>query len=92
MLNRQPLAIGNSPYVGLFFSYIQEPFSSLQTTSLPLTHLFPESKSETVFTDELIRQTAQIQALERVSGMLNELTAEQMEVFEQAVKRRPFFE
>lgn len=33
-----------------------------------------------------------IAALEAASGLLNELTADQMEIFEAAVKRRPFFE
>jgi hypothetical protein len=32
-----------------------------------------------------------LNALETVSGMLNELTAKQMEIFEEAVKKRPFF-
>ena len=33
-----------------------------------------------------------INAIEAVSGLFNELTSEQMEIFEAAVKRRPFFE
>jgi len=32
-----------------------------------------------------------LNVLEAVSGMLNELTSEQMEIFEATVKRRPFF-
>lgn len=32
-----------------------------------------------------------LDALESVFGMLNELTPEQREAFEEAVKRRPFF-
>jgi len=33
-----------------------------------------------------------INALEAVSGLLNELTPEQMQIFEEAVQRRPLFE
>jgi len=32
-----------------------------------------------------------LNVLESVSGMLNELTTEQIETFEKSVKRRPFF-
>jgi hypothetical protein len=37
------------------------------------------------------KKIEQLNALETVSGMLNELTPEQIEVFEQSVKRGPFF-
>jgi hypothetical protein len=37
------------------------------------------------------RIIAKLNVLELVAGMLNELTSEQMEIFEEAVQRRPFF-
>src|SRR3989338_855771 len=52
---------------------------------------FFESKNETALTEEFFRKMEKIKVLENVSGMLNELTAEQMEIFEVVVKRRPFF-
>jgi hypothetical protein len=37
------------------------------------------------------KKIEQLNAIETISGMLNELTPEQIEVFEQSVKRRSFF-
>jgi hypothetical protein len=50
---------------------------------------FLEFKNETATTEEFFRKVRQAKTIESVSGMLNELDSEQMEIFEAAVKRRP---
>jgi len=48
-------------------------------------------ENDTVLTKEHNRKTEQIKALKSIAGILNDLTPEQMKIFEEAVKRRPLF-
>lgn len=53
-----------------------------------LTHSSPFQISEVQEWEKIVDK---INALEAVSGLLNDLTYEQMEIFESTVKRRPLF-
>lgn len=64
------------------------PILQIDSSSI---YRFLEFKNETVLTEEFFRKVKQLKILEDVSGMLNELNSEQMEIFEISVKRRPFF-
>lgn len=75
----------------------EKPFFTLQNLS-PIMQIDSSSmypffglKNETALTDEFFRKIEKLKVLEDVSGMLNELTSEQMKIFETAVKRRPLF-
>jgi c-di-AMP phosphodiesterase-like protein len=48
-------------------------------------------ENDTTLSEEYYRKTEQIKALEDVAGILNDLTPEQINIFEEAVKRRPLF-
>jgi len=48
-------------------------------------------RGETSFTEQIYARIRKLRALESVVGMLNELTTEQQETFEAAVKRRTLF-
>jgi len=60
-------------------------------SSSTIYYRFPEFTSETTIGEDFFKKLEQIKALENVSGMLNELTSEQMAIFDEAVKRRPLF-
>lgn len=59
----------------------------IEWKTLPVNPL-PVQVSEV---QEWEKKIEQLNAIEIVSGMLNELTSEQIEVFERSVKRRLFF-
>jgi hypothetical protein len=59
----------------------------IEWKSLPVNPL-PVQVSEV---QEWEKKIEQLNAIEIISGILNELSPEQIEVFEQAVNRRPFF-
>ena len=59
----------------------------IEWKSLPVNPLLVQISE----VQEWEKKIEQLNAIETVSGMLNELTPEQMEVFEQSVKRRALF-
>jgi hypothetical protein len=50
------------------------------------------AENETVLSEEYYRKVRQLKALEDIAGLLNDLSLEEMKIFEEAVKRRPLFE
>lgn len=50
-----------------------------------------EIKNETSLIEESFRKVEQLRVLEDVSGILNELTPQEMKIFEEVVKRRSLF-
>lgn len=50
-----------------------------------------EIENETALSGEYYRKAEQIKALEDVAGILNDLAPEQIDIFEEAIKRRPLF-
>jgi len=90
ILERWFLSFRGKPFEKPFFA-IPNLSPILQIDYSSSIYRFLEFKSETVLTEEFFRKVEQIKVLEDVSGMLNELTSEQMEIFEEVVKRRPLF-
>jgi len=90
ILERWVLSIRGKPFEKPFFA-IPNLSPILQIDYSSSIYRFLEFKSETALTEEFFRKVEQIKVLEDVSGMLNELTSEQMEIFEEVVKRRPLF-
>jgi hypothetical protein len=77
---------------------------NLKTSVLPLPDLSSIIRSDasskypslevirkTFFTKQLSAQVRKLRALKGILGMLNELTPEQLKIFETAVERRAFF-
>jgi len=73
-------AVTIDPSHQLFMELIE--WKSLPVNPLPI---------EVFEVREWERITERLAALDAVSGMLNDLTEEQIKVFEESVKRRPFF-
>ena len=90
ILERWFLNFRGKPFEKPFFA-IPNLLSILQVDYSSSIYQFLKSKSETALTEDFFRKVEQIKVLEDVSGMLNELTSEQMEIFEEVVKRRPLF-
>jgi hypothetical protein len=82
---------------GVFWTSISTPVTGdpaarlfgeiIEWKTLPVNRL-PVQVSEV---QEWEKKIEQLNAIETISGMLNVLSPEQIEVFEQAVKRRPLF-
>jgi hypothetical protein len=90
ILERWFLSFRGKPFEKPFFA-IPNLSPILQIDYSSSIYRFLEFKSETALTEEFFRKVEQIKVLEDVSGMLNELTSGQMEIFEEVVKRRPLF-
>lgn len=81
--------ISDRPHFKSFFT----PQDLSQILQVDSSSIYPsfELKKETVVIDEFFRKIKKLKVLEDVSGMLNELTSEQIKIFEAAVKRGPLF-
>jgi len=90
ILERWLLSFRGKPFEKPFFA-IPNLSPILQIDYSSSIYRFLEFKSETALTEDFFRKVEQIKVLEDVSGMLNELNSEQMEIFEAVVKRKPLF-
>ncbi|MDP2842158.1 MAG: hypothetical protein Q8O06_00785 [Acetobacterium sp.] len=90
ILERWFLSFRGKPFEKPFFA-IPNLSPIMQIDYSSSIYRFLEFKNETALTEEFFRKVEQIKVLGDVSGMLNELTSEQIEIFEEVVKRRPLF-
>lgn len=84
------LSLRGKPFEKPFFS-IPNLLYIMQIDYSSSIYRLLEFENDTVLSEEFFRKIEQIKALNDVSGMLNELTSEQMDIFEKVVKRRPLF-
>lgn len=85
---------------GGFYSYLPISYSVTTDISAILFDLLIEWKKvpaqwlpiQSFELKEFEETMEKIRALESISGILNELTPEQLEIFEEEIKRKPLFE
>jgi len=82
----QHLIVKKEPYY-----YFQNLYPLIQYDSSSRDYPLLEFKIETAPVENFYRRIRIIRVLEDVSGMLNDLSSEQMKTFEETVKRRAFF-
>ena len=90
ILERWLLSLRGKPFEKPFF-FVPNFLYKMQIDYSSSIYRLLELENDTVLSEELFRKIEQIEALNDVSGMLNELTSEQMDIFEEVVERRPLF-
>jgi hypothetical protein len=90
ILERWLLSLKGKPFEKPFFSIPNLPYI-MQIDYSSSIYRFSEFENDTALSEEFFRKLEQIRALDGVSGILNNLSSEQVYSFEEAVKRRSLF-